>query len=95
MRNILTFKRTIITENFAGDSIYEWNIDGRSDHEIFITLQRMLIAYITYSTKRATDLQAFDLLTSGFTGILKIGGKIIFKKRNVTKLELIPILKDN
>ena len=63
--------KTIITENFAGDSIYEWNIDGRSDHEIFITLQRMLIAYTTYSTKRATDLQAFDLLTSGFTGILK------------------------
>ena len=31
----------------------------------------MLIAYTTYSTKRATDLQAFDLLTSGFTGILK------------------------
>ena len=30
--------KTIITENFAGDSIYEWNIDGRSDHEIFVTL---------------------------------------------------------
>jgi len=63
--------KTIITENFAGDSIYEWNIDGRSDRKIFITLQRMLIAYTAYSTKRATDLQAFDLLTSGFTGILK------------------------
>jgi len=63
--------KTIITENFAGDSIYEWNMDGRSDHEIFITLQRMLIAYTAYSTKRATDLQAFDLLTSGFTGMLK------------------------
>ena len=49
----------------------EWNIDGRSDHEVFITLQRILIAYTAYSTKRATDLQAFDLLTSGFTGILK------------------------
>jgi len=48
--------KTIITENFVGDSIYEWNIDGRSDHEIFITLQRMLIAYTAYSTKRATDL---------------------------------------
>ena len=47
------------------------NIDGRSDHEILITLQRMLIAYTDYSTKRGTDLQAFDLLTSGFTGILK------------------------
>ena len=32
--------RTIITEIFVGDSIYEWNIDGRSDHEIFVTLQR-------------------------------------------------------
>ena len=31
----------------------------------------MFIAYTAYSTKRATDLQAFDLLTSGFTGILK------------------------
>ena len=31
----------------------------------------MLIAYTAYSTKRATDLQAFDLLSSGFTGILK------------------------
>ena len=31
----------------------------------------MLIAYTAYSTKCATDLQAFDLLTSGFTGILK------------------------
>ena len=63
--------KTIITKNFAGNSIYEWNIDGRSGHEIFITLQRMLIAYTAYSTKRATYLQAFDLLTSGFTGILK------------------------
>ena len=31
----------------------------------------MLIAYTAYLTKRATDFQAFDLLTSGFTGILK------------------------
>lgn len=31
----------------------------------------MLIAHTAYSTKRATDLQVFDLLTSGFTSILK------------------------
>jgi len=63
--------KIIITENFVGNSIYEWNIDGRSEHEIFVTLQRMLFTYTTYSTKCATDLQAFDLLTSGFTGIFK------------------------
>ena len=31
----------------------------------------MLIAYAAYSTECAIDWQAFDLLTSGFTGILK------------------------
>ena len=31
----------------------------------------MLIVYTAYSTKHATDLQAFDLLTTEFTGILK------------------------
>ena len=44
--------------------------DGHSDHEIFVTLQKMLIAYTAHSTKHAIDLQAFDLLTSRFTGIL-------------------------
>ena len=31
----------------------------------------MLITYTTYTTKRPTNLQAFDLLTSRFIGVLK------------------------
>ena len=48
----------------------------------------MLIAYIAYSTKRTTDLQAFDLLTSGFTGILKNWWENYIQEDGCTKSEL-------
>ena len=46
----------------------------------------MLIAYPAYSTKRATGLQAFDLLTSGFTGILKNWWENYIQERERNKI---------
>ena len=47
--------------------IYEWNIDGLSEHETLNVLWQMLIAY---STKN-DDHNATQLLISGFSGTLR------------------------
>jgi len=34
--------------HFDGQSVYTWNIDGKSEHEILNTLQEMTMACIAY-----------------------------------------------
>ena len=50
--------------------IYEWNIDGLSEHEILNVLRQMMMATTAYLTDN-DDHMAAQLLLSGFSGTLK------------------------
>ena len=50
--------------------IYSWNIDGISEHEIFIVLRQMQMAATAYLTE-GDDHNAIQLILVGFTGTLK------------------------
>ena len=50
--------------------IYEWNIDGLSEHEILNVLRQMMMETIAYLTDN-DDQMAAQLLLSGFSGTLK------------------------
>ena len=50
--------------------IYEWNIDGLSEHEIINVLRQMLMATTAYLNDN-DDHNAAQLLLSGFSGTLK------------------------
>ena len=50
--------------------IYSWNIDGLSEHEIFVVLRQMQMATTAYSTE-GDDHNAVQLILAGFTGTLK------------------------
>ena len=53
----------------SGD-IYSWNIDGLSEHEIFIVLRQMQMAATAY-LQSDDDWNAVQLLLAGFNGSLK------------------------
>ena len=50
--------------------IYEWNIDGLSEHEIINVLRQMLMATTAYLNDN-DDHNAAQVLLSGFSGTLK------------------------
>ena len=50
--------------------IYSWNIDGLSEHEIFVVLRQMQMAGTAYLME-GDDHNAVQLLLTGFTGTLK------------------------
>ena len=50
--------------------IYSWNIDGLSEHEIFVVLRQMQMAATAYLTE-GDDHNAVQILLSGFNGTLK------------------------
>ena len=51
--------------------IYSWNIDGLSEHEIFIVLRQMQMAATAY-LQESDDWNAVQLILTGFTGTLKL-----------------------
>ena len=50
--------------------IYEWNIDGFSEHEIINVLRQIKMAATAYLTDN-DDHNAAQLLISGFSGTLR------------------------
>nr|KAJ0210930.1 hypothetical protein LSAT_V11C400196350 [Lactuca sativa] len=54
-----------------GNSVYEWNIDGHSEHQIMNIVQGMTMAANAYKAHNNTQLQIVNIITSGFTGSLK------------------------
>ena len=50
--------------------IYEWNIDGLSEHEIINVLRQMTLATIAYLTDN-DDHNSAQLLISRFSGTLR------------------------
>ena len=51
--------------------IYSWNIDGLSEHEIFVVLRQMQMAATAY-LQESDDWNAVQLILTGFTGTLKL-----------------------
>ena len=56
--------------NYKATDIYSWNIDGLSEHEIFVVLRQMQMAATAYFME-GDDHNAVQLLLTGFTGTLK------------------------
>ena len=55
---------------YNNKSIYEWNIDDISEHEILNIVQEMLMASTTYSTDN-DDHTIIQYLIAGFIGQLR------------------------
>jgi len=43
---------TFSMNHFDGQSVYTWNLDGKSEHEILNTLQEMTMAITAYKARR-------------------------------------------
>ncbi|KAG5595777.1 hypothetical protein H5410_037009, partial [Solanum commersonii] len=61
----------IITNSYNGKEIYEWNIDGYTDRQIYTTVHRMLMYSTICKTNKNSDKTIADMITAGFTGQLK------------------------
>ena len=56
------------SSHFDGSSVHQWNIDGKSEHEILNTLQEMIMACATYKAKKFKGREAATAMIIGFTG---------------------------
>ena len=56
--------------SYSNDYIYDWNIDGLSEHEIFIFLRQIQMTATAYLTD-GDDHNAVQLILAGFSGTLK------------------------
>jgi len=54
------------TFQFSGQSVHQWNIDGRSQHEILSTLQEMTMPLSAYKAHKLTNSQAATVLVVDF-----------------------------
>ena len=59
------------SSHYDGTSMYQWNIDGKSKHEIMSTVQEMTTVVAVYKFKRFTSEQATTGPVTGFTEQLK------------------------
>ena len=64
-------KEEASSSHFNGESVYQWNTDGKSEHEILTTLQEMTMALSAYKAKKIFNSQAATALVIGFSGQLK------------------------
>ena len=61
----------IVNNSYSGKMIYEWNIDGQTESQIYKTVHRMLMyATICQNNKNSTKTIT-HMIISGFTGQLK------------------------
>ncbi|XP_049365480.1 uncharacterized protein LOC125830329 [Solanum verrucosum] len=61
----------IITNSYNGKEIFEWNIDGYTDRQIYTTVHRMLMYSTICKTNKNSDKTIADMINTGFTGQLK------------------------
>ena len=61
----------IVQSKYNGDDIYEWNIDGVSDHQVLNILQEMIMASTTYKSRENSNQSICTHLIAGFTCQLK------------------------
>ena len=56
--------------SYSNDAIYDWNINGLSEHENFVVLRQMKMAATAYLTD-GDDHNDVQLILAGFSGTLK------------------------
>ncbi|KAG5609736.1 hypothetical protein H5410_021017 [Solanum commersonii] len=61
----------IITNSYNGKEIYEWNIDGYTNRQIYTTVHRMLMYSTICKTNKNSDKTIADMIIAGFTSQLK------------------------
>ncbi|GJU36442.1 reverse transcriptase domain-containing protein [Tanacetum coccineum] len=64
-------RNTLSQAHYSGTKIYEWNIDGQTEHQISNLLQEMTMAANAYKAHKNTEVQIVQHLIAGFTGTLK------------------------
>ena len=64
---------TFVTNSFDGQSIYTWNIDGKSEHEILNTLQEMTMAMTAYKTRGLESRNQAIAIINSFQGKKLVG----------------------
>ena len=62
---------TFAMNHFDGQSVYTWNLDGKSEHEILNTLQEMNIAMTADKTRSLDSRNQAIAVINGFQGRLK------------------------
>ena len=67
----LKTNKLLIQSNHDGITMYEWNIDGKSEFEIANTLQGMSICATSYIAKGASIEDAIEFIASSLIGQLK------------------------
>jgi hypothetical protein len=61
-------KLLIMQNNYNGNNIYEWNIDGCSEYNIMYKLQQMTMVATAYKTSHnCSDQLTSHILVTGFT----------------------------
>ena len=58
-------------KSYHGKTIYEWNIDGKSEYQIFETVHHILMYCTVCKQNDNSDHQIARFIVNGFTGILK------------------------
>ena len=62
----------LVQSKYKSATLYEWNIDSMSEHQILNLLQQMTMAANAYKTQTNTSDRAIaEFLTAGFSGQLK------------------------
>uniref|UniRef100_A0A7N0ZRY2 CCHC-type domain-containing protein n=1 Tax=Kalanchoe fedtschenkoi TaxID=63787 RepID=A0A7N0ZRY2_KALFE len=61
----------ILNNSYNGKNIYEWNLDGYTEKQIYNLVHRMLMYNTISKTAGNTDSNIAKMITAGFTGQLK------------------------
>uniref|UniRef100_A0A7N0U0L5 CCHC-type domain-containing protein n=1 Tax=Kalanchoe fedtschenkoi TaxID=63787 RepID=A0A7N0U0L5_KALFE len=61
----------ILNNSYIGKNIYEWNLDGYTEKQIYNLVHRMLMYSTISKTAGNTDSNIAKMITAGFTGQLK------------------------
>uniref|UniRef100_A0A7N0SWM3 CCHC-type domain-containing protein n=1 Tax=Kalanchoe fedtschenkoi TaxID=63787 RepID=A0A7N0SWM3_KALFE len=61
----------ILNNSYNGKNIYEWNLDGYTEKQIYNLVHRMLMYSTISKTAGNTDSNIAKMITAGFTGQLK------------------------
>mgnify|MGYP001763295472 FL=1 len=60
-----------INNSYSGKNVYEWNLDGYTERQIYNMIHRMLMYSTIAKNTGNSDKQVANMLIAGFTGQLK------------------------
>jgi len=77
---------TFSMNHFDGQSVYTWNLDGKSEHENLNTLQEMTMAMTAYKTRGLDQRTQAVAVINGFQGQLKYWWDNFLSEEEHTKI---------